>query len=70
MSRAFLLPIAAALGLAAAALANDSVAEMAAGGLVLRQSRDIDMVSEDLYVSAAQSASATSSATARPGRSA
>jgi hypothetical protein len=53
MSRAF-LPIAALLGLAAAALANDSTAEMAAGGLVLRQSADIDMVSEDLYVSAAQ----------------
>jgi len=35
-----------------AALANDSAAEMAAGGLVLKQSRDIDMVSEDLYVSA------------------
>jgi Domain of unknown function (DUF4424) len=47
----------AALILAAAALAggaasaNDSVAENPAGGLVLRQSRDIDMVSEDLYVS-------------------
>jgi hypothetical protein len=41
----------AAFGLAAPALANDSVAEAAAGGLVLRQSRDIDMVSEDLYVS-------------------
>ncbi|HEV2815877.1 MAG TPA: DUF4424 domain-containing protein [Allosphingosinicella sp.] len=50
MSRAW-LPLAALLGLAAAALANDSVAETAAGGLVLRQSRDIDMVSEDLYLS-------------------
>lgn len=49
------LPIAAALLLASAAsLANDSTAEMAAGGLVLKQSDDIDMVSEDLYVSAAQ----------------
>ena len=46
---AFLL--AALIGLAAAALANDSVAETAAGGLVLTQSRDIDMVSEDLYLS-------------------
>jgi hypothetical protein len=35
-----------------AASANDSVAESAAGGLVLRQSDDIDMLSEDLYVSA------------------
>jgi hypothetical protein len=32
--------------------ANDSTAEHGAGGLVLKQSRDIDMVSEDLYVSA------------------
>jgi hypothetical protein len=43
--------IAAAVAGATAALANDSVAETAAGGLVLRQSRDIDMVSEDLYLS-------------------
>jgi Domain of unknown function (DUF4424) len=50
MSRA-LLTVAALLGFATAALANDSVAETAAGGLVLRQSRDIDMVSEDLYLS-------------------
>lgn len=51
MSRA-LLPLAAVLGLAGAAvLANDSSAEKAAGGLVLRQNRDIDMVSEDLFVS-------------------
>ena len=50
MSRA-LLPFVALLGLATAALANDSVAETAAGGLVLTQSRDIDMVSEDLYLS-------------------
>jgi len=50
MSRA-LIPLAALLALAAPALANDSVAETAAGGLVLRQSRDIDMVSEDLYLS-------------------
>ncbi|MEA3031077.1 MAG: hypothetical protein QOG13_2402 [Sphingomonadales bacterium] len=39
---------------AAAAMANDSSAEKAAGGLVLRQNRDIDMVSEDLFVSAEQ----------------
>lgn len=33
-------------------LANDSIAETAAGGLELRTSADIDMVSEDLFVSA------------------
>lgn len=32
--------------------ANDSVAETAAGGLVLKESREVDMVSEDLFVSA------------------
>jgi len=55
MSRT-LLRSAAALGLAlaAAASANDSSAEKAAGGLVLKQNRDIDMVSEDLFVSAEQ----------------
>jgi Domain of unknown function (DUF4424) len=55
MSRA-LLPFAAilALALAGAVFANDSSAEKAAGGLVLRQSRDIDMVSEDLFVSTEQ----------------
>jgi hypothetical protein len=37
-----------------AAFANDSSAEKAAGGLILRQDRDIDMVSEDLYVSPTQ----------------
>ncbi|MBV9884173.1 MAG: DUF4424 family protein, partial [Sphingomonadaceae bacterium] len=44
------------LGAAAvqAAFANDSSAEKAAGGLVLRRSAEIDMVSEDLFVSAAQ----------------
>lgn len=48
------LMTAAALALAplAHAAANDSVAEHAAGGLVLKQSAEIDMVSEDLYVSA------------------
>ncbi len=34
------------------ALANDSTAETAAGGLVLTRSDSIDMLSEDLYVSA------------------
>ena len=57
MSRAVALIAAALAGLAAtpAAFANDSVAETAAGGLVLGQSRDIDMVSEDLYLSPARS---------------
>jgi len=55
MSRALLsIAVAAGLALAAAASANDSSAEKAAGGLVLRQNRDIDMVSEDLFVSAEQ----------------
>jgi len=40
--------------LAAPALANDSVAETAAGGLVLVPNDAIDMVSEDLYVSRLQ----------------
>ncbi|MGQ0659760.1 DUF4424 domain-containing protein [Sphingosinicella sp.] len=44
----------AALLLGPTASANDSSAESAAGGLVLRQNRDIDMLSEDLYVSAAE----------------
>lgn len=44
------------LGVAAAtaALANDTTASTAAGGLVLERTDDIDMVSEDLFVSAAQ----------------
>jgi hypothetical protein len=44
----------AACAVGHAAFANDSSAEKAAGGLVLRQNRDIDMVSEDLFVSPAQ----------------
>jgi hypothetical protein len=44
----------AALALAASAAANDSTAEHAAGGLVLTRTADIDMVSEDLLVSAAE----------------
>ncbi len=43
---------AAALQLGPIASANDSAAVTAAGGLVLRQNRAVDMVSEDLYVSA------------------
>jgi hypothetical protein len=54
MKPALPLAILAAAGLAAAAVANDSTAEQAAGGLVLKQSDSIDMVSEDLYVSAEQ----------------
>ncbi|HEU0134320.1 MAG TPA: DUF4424 family protein, partial [Allosphingosinicella sp.] len=50
----FLLALALALALAAPASANDSTAEHAAGGLVLTRSADIDMVSEDLFVSAAE----------------
>jgi hypothetical protein len=56
MSRT-LLPLGAllaALILGQAAIANDSSAEKAAGGLVLKQNNDIDMVSEDLYVSPAE----------------
>ncbi len=44
--------LAALLGWAAGAAANDSTAELSAGGLVLSTSADIRMVSEDLYVSA------------------
>ena len=55
MSRLFLAGAGALLATVAAhaAFANDSSAEKAAGGLVLRQDRDIDMVSEDLFVSPA-----------------
>jgi hypothetical protein len=50
-----LFRIVAAAGLVAAPLpANDSVAEHAAGGLVLAKSAEIDMVSEDLFVSAGE----------------
>jgi Domain of unknown function (DUF4424) len=52
-----MIKIAATLALlaaAGAALANDSTAQTAAGGLVLRQNADIDMVSEDLFVSIEQ----------------
>jgi hypothetical protein len=43
-----------ALLIAGPAAANDSTAEMGAGGLVLTRSDAIDMVSEDLFVSAEQ----------------
>jgi hypothetical protein len=35
----------------AAALANDGTAEMTAGGLVLRDNADVDMLDEDLFIS-------------------
>lgn len=41
----------AAATVAGAALANDGVAERAAGGLVFKATDEIDMLSEDLYVS-------------------
>ncbi|WP_439477501.1 DUF4424 family protein [Brevundimonas sp.] len=44
----------AAILLAAPAAANDSVASMGAGGLVLQRTDGIEMRSEDLYVSAAE----------------
>lgn len=44
--------LAAAGLLTGSARANDSTAERAAGGLVLTRTDAIDMVSEDLYVSA------------------
>lgn len=46
--------ILAALALAAPAAANDSTAEHAGGGLVLTRTADIDLVSEDLFVSAGE----------------
>lgn len=52
--RAPLLALAACGLAASAALANDSTAEKAAGGLVLTRTDAIDMVSEDLYVSPRQ----------------
>jgi hypothetical protein len=44
----------AAFALATPAAANDSTAEHEAGGLVLTRTADIDMVSEDLFVSAGE----------------
>ena len=58
MTRAIGTPLAfitlAAIAAFARVQANDSVAETAAGGLVLKRTDDIDMLSEDLYVSADQ----------------
>jgi hypothetical protein len=56
MSRKLLLVAGALAAIVAgrAAIANDSSAEKAAGGLVLKQNSDIDMVSEDLFVSMEQ----------------
>ena len=47
-----ILMFASGLVLATAALANDSTASVAAGGLVLQRSDALDMISEDLFVSA------------------
>lgn len=49
-----LLAAAAILAITGTAIANDSTAEMTAGGLVLKNSRNIDMLDEDLFVSAAE----------------
>jgi hypothetical protein len=54
MSRMKNLLVAGAAGLAGPALANDSTAQTSAGGLVLTRSADIEMASEDLYVSVNQ----------------
>src|SRR5437667_12036019 len=47
-----LLTFAATLALASPALANDTTASSPAGGLVLQRTDAIDMMSEDLFVSA------------------
>lgn len=52
MSRAAVATLAALALLAAPVLANDSSAQLGAGGLVLTRSEGIEMRSEDLYVSA------------------
>jgi hypothetical protein len=56
MFKGALYAAAASVVIAAAgvAVANDTVAQMTAGGLVLKNSRNIDMLDEDLYVSAEQ----------------
>jgi hypothetical protein len=54
MQRRTLLVALAAAFAATAALANDSTAEKVAGGLVLRRTDAIDMVSEDLFISPEQ----------------
>ncbi|MEO7177351.1 MAG: DUF4424 family protein, partial [Allosphingosinicella sp.] len=54
MKPSLMILAALALALTAPATANDSTAEHAAGGLVLTRTADIDMVSEDLSVSAGE----------------
>jgi hypothetical protein len=56
MFKGALYAAAASVVIAAAgvAVANDTIAQMTAGGLVLKNSRNIDMLDEDLYVSAEQ----------------
>ena len=54
MHRRILLSALGAALAATAALANDSTAEKVAGGLVLRRTDAIDMVSEDLFISPEQ----------------
>ena len=52
MKRAAPIATVLALALTASALANDGIAEREAGGLVFKHSDEIDMLSEDLFVSA------------------
>jgi hypothetical protein len=54
MKTAPIIAAALALGIAGPAGANDSTAELAAGGLVLTKTAAIEMRSEDLYISAKQ----------------
>ena len=49
-----ILPIAFGIALSSAAFANDSTASTGAGGLVLERTDAIDLISEDLFVSAEQ----------------
>jgi len=52
MLKRLLLAATAVVAASGIAIANDSTAEMTAGGLVLKNSRSIDMVEEDLFLSA------------------
>jgi hypothetical protein len=52
MLKRALATAAAVAAIAGTAAANDSTAEMTAGGLVLKNSRNIDMLEEDLFLSA------------------
>src|SRR5665647_161493 len=58
MEIAMLRPLALAIGICAivgsAAQGNDSSAELATGGLVLKKNTDIEMRSENLYISPKQ----------------